>query len=206
MTTISRILVPVDFLPHSAEAVRRALDIAVRYSAEVILLHVYQPGEYPISAGDIVYDERQLERATRHVRARLDAVCREVDPIGRRGVTTRVLQGTPERAIVEAASREPFDLIVMGTHGRTGVDRIVSGSIAEHVMRHAPCAVLTVKSPRSTPARRIGSDTLSANALSANALSANALAADAGAARRWSTVLLGAPGLAIARAFSRPWR
>jgi hypothetical protein len=84
----------------------------------------------------------------------------------------------------------------MGTHGRTGVDRIVSGSIAERVMRHAPCAVLTVKSQRSTPARRIGSGTLSANALSA----------DASVARRWSTSLLGAPGVAIARAFSRPWR
>jgi nucleotide-binding universal stress UspA family protein len=196
MTTISRILVPIDFLPHSAEAVRRALDIAHCYSAEVILLHVYQPAEYPLSDGDVVYDERQLERATRHLRARLDAVRREVDPVGRQRVSVRVLQGTPERAIVEAASSEPFDLIVMGTHGRTGVDRIVSGSIAERVMRHAPCAVLTVKSQRSTPARRIGSGTLSANALSA----------DASVARRWSTSLLGAPGVAIARAFSRPWR
>lgn len=196
MTTISRILVPIDFLPHSAEAVRRALDIAHCYSAEVVLVHVYQPAEYPLAAGDVVYDEQQLEQATRHLRARLDAVRREVDPSGRRRVSTRVLQGAPERAIVEAANNEPFDLIVMGTHGRTGVDRIFSGSIAEHVMRHAACAVLTVKSPRSTPARRIGSGTLAASAL----------AADAGAARRWSTALLGAPGVAIARAFSRPWR
>jgi universal stress protein A len=191
MDTISRILVPIDFLPHSAAAVRRALDVARRYSAEVVLLHVYQPARYPMAAGDIVYDERQLERATRQVRARLDAVRREVDPIGRRRVSTRVLQGTPERAIVEAASSEPFDLIVMGTHGRTGVDRIVSGSIAEHVMRHAPCAVLSVKSPRAAHAHRLGS---------------GRLAADESAARRWSTALLGAPGVAIARAFSKPWR
>lgn len=192
MNTISRILVPIDFLPHSAEAVRRALDIARRFSAEVVLLHVYQPAEYPMSAGDVVYDERQLERVTQQVRDRLDAVCREVDPIGRLGVSTRVLQGTPEHAIVEAASSEPFDLIVMGTHGRTGVDRIVSGSIAEHVMRLAPCAVLTVKSRRPVHPHRVGEN--------------RRLAADENGARRWSTALFGAPGIAIARAFSRPWR
>ena len=191
MNTISRILVPIDFLPHSAEAVRRALDIARRFSAEVVLLHVYQPAEYPMSAGDVVYDERQLERATRQIQARLDAARREVDPIGRRRVSARVLQGTPERAIVEAASSEPFDLIVMGTRGRTGVDRFVSGSIAEQVMRHAPCAVLTVKTPRAAQPQHMGSDRL---------------AADESAARRWSTALLGAPGLALARAFSKPWR
>lgn len=191
MNTISRILVPIDFLPHSAEAVRRALDIAHRYSAEVVLLHVYQPAEYPMSDVEVVYDAQQLERMTERVQARLDAVRREVDPIGRRHVSARVMQGAPERAIVEAAASEPFDLIVMGTRGRTGVDRIVSGSIAEQVVRHAPCAVLTVKSQRSAPPRRIGSDTL---------------AADPDAARRWSTALLGAPGLAIARAFSKPWR
>jgi universal stress protein A len=197
MNTISRILVPIDFLPHSAEAVRRALDIAGRYSAEVVLLHAYQPAAYPMSVGDVVvYDERQLERVTAEVRARLDAVRREVDPLGGRHVSARVVQGMPGPAIVEAASSEPFDLIVMGTHGRTGVDRIVSGSVAEHVMRHAPCAVLTVKGPRAPQADRGGRARLAVVATNGNA----------NAARRWSTGLLAAPGVAIARAFSRPWR
>lgn len=191
MNTISRILVPIDFLPHSAEAVRRALDIARHYAAEIVLLHVYQPAEYPMSPGDVSYDERQLELVTAKVRARLDAVRREVDPIGRRGVSARVLPGTPERVIVEAAVREPFDLIVMGTRGRTGVDRFISGSIAEQVMRRAPCAVLTVKTAREAPALPVAN---------------GALAVDEGAARRWSASLFGAPGLAIARAISRPWR
>jgi universal stress protein A len=197
MNTISRILVPIDFLPHSAEAVRRALDIAGRYSAEVVLLHAYQSAAYPMSVGDVVvYDERQLERVTAGVRARLDAVRREVDPLGRRHVSARVVQGMPGPAIVEAASSEPYDLIVMGTHGRTGVDRIVSGSVAEHVMRHAPCAVLTVKRPRAAQAEHGGRARLAVVATNGNA----------NAARRWSTALLGAPGIAIARAFSRPWR
>jgi universal stress protein A len=197
MNTISRILVPIDFLPHSAEAVRRALDIARRYSAEIVLLHAYQPAAYPMSVGDVVvYDEPQLERMTARVRARLDAVRREVDPTGRGHVSARVVQGLPGPAIVEAASSEPFDLIVMGTHGRTGVDRIVSGSVAEHVMRHAPCAVLTVKRPRAAQADRGGRARLAVVATNGNA----------NVARRWSTAWLGAPGVAIARAFSRPWR
>jgi nucleotide-binding universal stress UspA family protein len=189
--TISRILVPIDFLPHSAEAVRRALDIARHYSAEVVLLHVYQPAEYPLSPGDVVYDERQLELVTAKVRARLDAVRREVDPIGRRRVSTRVLPGIPEQVIVEAAEREAIDLIVMGTRGRTGVDRLIAGSIAEQVMRRAPCAVLTVKTAREAPAHLVAR---------------GALAAGDSAARRAPASFFGAPGLAIARAISRPWR
>jgi universal stress protein A len=187
MTTVSKILVPLDFLPHSAEAVHRALDLASRYSAEVVLLHVYQPAEYPMLPGDIVYDEPRLEQIGVEARARIEAVRRDVDPLGRR-VTTRVVQGAPARVIVDLASSEPFDLIVMGTHGRTGMGRIVRGSIAEEVVRRAPCGVLTVKSPRSPVSGRfIGAP---------------------GVSRRPASVgsELGAPSLAIARAFSKPWR
>lgn len=155
MHHIERILVPIDFLPHSADAVRRALDLAAKYDAEVTLLHVYEPAAYPLSAGDIVYDEDRLERASARVRARLDAVRRDIDPAGRRRVVVRVLQGAPARAIVEAASEGRVDLIVMGTHGRTGIDRFMSGSIAEDVMRRAPCPVLTIKAPSQPEPRRI---------------------------------------------------
>lgn len=148
MNTITRILVPLDFQPHSAEAVQRAVDLARQYAAEVVLLHVYDPAQYPMSSGDVVYSQPQLERVSAGVRARLDAVRRDVDPLGRCRISTRVVQGAPARAIVQAASDEPFDLIVMGTHGRTGVSRILLGSIAEDVMRRAPCAVLTVKTAR----------------------------------------------------------
>jgi nucleotide-binding universal stress UspA family protein len=150
MKPFSKILVPLDFLPHSAEAVRRAMELADQYSAEVVLLYVYEPGEYPVPPVDIVYDTKQLERLTATVRARLEAVRRDVDPVGRRRVTTRVLQGRPARSIIDAAATEPFDLIVMGTHGRTGVERLVLGSVAEEVMRRAACAVLTVKRPRQS--------------------------------------------------------
>lgn len=155
MKPFSRILVPVDFLPHSAEAVQRAMALAEPSSAEVVLLHVYEAGEYPMPTGDVVYDPHQLHRMTVEVRGRLEAVRRDVDPAGNRRVTTRVLQGPPARTIVEAATREPFDLIVMGTHGRTGVERLVLGSVAEEVMRRAPCAVLTIKKPRESALERL---------------------------------------------------
>src|SRR5687767_3473939 len=108
MKPFSKILVPLDFLPHSAEAVRRAMELAGQYSAQIVLLYVYEPGQYPMPPVDIVYDTEQLDHMTAKVRARLEAVRRDVDPVGRWRVTTRVLQGSPARTIIEAAAKEPF--------------------------------------------------------------------------------------------------
>jgi nucleotide-binding universal stress UspA family protein len=171
MKPFSKILVPLDFLPHSAEAVRRTMELAGQYSANVVLLYVYEAGEYPMPPVDIVYGTEQLDHMTAKVRARLEAVRRDVDPLARLHVTTRVLQGSPARSIIDVAVNEPFDLIVMGTHGRTGVERFVLGSVAEEVMRRAPCAVLTVKRPRESAGEH--------------------LSAGRGAPSRWSLALLG---------------
>jgi K+-sensing histidine kinase KdpD len=88
-------------------------------------------------------------------RARLDAVRRDADPLGQRRITTRVVLGAPARAIIEAADRERVDLIVMGTHGRTGVGRALLGSVAEQVMRRASCPVLTLKAARASAFARL---------------------------------------------------
>lgn len=190
MNAISKILVPIDFLPHSAEAVRHALDLADPFGAEVVLLHVFQAGEYPLSPTDVVYDPEQLERVSAKVRARLEAVRRDVDPQGRRRVSIRVSQGLPVDAILEACLREPFDLIVMGTHGRTGFGRLVAGSVAEEVMRRAPCAVLTVKSSRPAPPRRRVASVVPVNGRRPAAISS----------------VFEAPGASIAHAVSKPWK
>lgn len=150
MQSFSKILVPVDFLPHSAEAVRHAMDLAGQHSAEVVLLYAYEPGQYPATPGDVIYDAEQLQRMTTKERARLDAVRRDADPLGQRRITTRVALGAPVHAIIEAATRECVDLIVMGTHGRTGVGRALLGSVAEQVMRRASCPVLTLKTARAS--------------------------------------------------------
>lgn len=146
MKPFSRILVPVDFQPHSAEAVHQAMKLAAPHSTQLVLLHVDTPADDP-KPGDIVYRPRQLTRRTDDALARLEAVRRDIDPSGR-CVSTRMLRGAPARSIIDVAAQEACDLIVMGTHGRTGIERIVLGSVAEQVVRGAPCAVLTVKSPR----------------------------------------------------------
>lgn len=155
MKPFTRILVPIDFMSHSAEAIRAALDVAGHYHAEVVLLYVHEPVEHPMMpSGHIVSSPAQLERMCPTARARLEAVRREVEATGSRDVTARLVHGRPAPAILELAEREPFDLIIMGTHGRTGVERIVLGSVAEEVMRRAPCPVLTIKTSRAVAQRR----------------------------------------------------
>jgi nucleotide-binding universal stress UspA family protein len=146
MTPFSKILVPIDFTPHTAEAVRCAIDLAGRYDAELLLLYVYEPAEYPVPEGYVIYTPEQLERMTTEIQKRLEATRQEVAAAGARRVSAQLLQGSPAQAIIEHARDERFDLIVMGTHGRSGVGRWVLGSVAEKVVRGAPCPVLTVKS------------------------------------------------------------
>jgi nucleotide-binding universal stress UspA family protein len=145
MMPFSKLLVPIDFAAHSAEAVLRAVDLAKRYDAELLLVYVYEPAEYPVPDGHVVYTREQFQRVTAEVQKRLDAARLDAETAGAPRVSTRLLQGRAAQSIVELASDESFDLIVMGTHGRTGVDRWVMGSVAEKVLRGAPCAVLTVK-------------------------------------------------------------
>jgi nucleotide-binding universal stress UspA family protein len=78
---------------------------------------------------------------------RLEAARRDTEALGARRVTSRLEYGDPATGIVGIAADEGVDLIVMGTHGRTGVSRWLIGSVAEKVVRSAPCAVLTVKAP-----------------------------------------------------------
>jgi nucleotide-binding universal stress UspA family protein len=149
---IKRILVPVDF----SEPALRALDYAVEFGRgpELTVLHVIEPVYYPM-AGDvsgvgydmtIVYQE--LERAARQQLSRIAAKLRA------RRVRARTLLcvGAPHRAIVETAKKLKADLIVMSTHGRTGLSHAVMGSVAERVVRTAACPVLTV---RGRPRRRV---------------------------------------------------
>jgi nucleotide-binding universal stress UspA family protein len=147
MTPFTKILVPVDFNPHSAEAVYRAIDIARRYEAELLLLYAYEPADYPLPEGYVVYTTEQLERMTAEIQKRLEAARQQAEAAGAPRVSTRLIQGSAAQVILDLARDERFDLIVMGTHGRTGVGRWVMGSVAEKVVRSASSPVLTVRSP-----------------------------------------------------------
>jgi len=147
--TITRILVPTDFSPHSDAALEYAVALARRLDATIGLLHVvddpflsgaWSPDAFVPNATEFLAD--LVADARRRVD---DSVAR----IAAQGIPTdaAVVTGPPVRMIVEHARTGEFDLIVMGTHGRTGLAHAVLGSVAERVLRSAPCAVLSVKEP-----------------------------------------------------------
>ena len=145
MKSFKKILVPTDFSAHSQEAVRTAADVAQKYGASIALVHVYEPVAYTLPEGYVLVTPQQLVDLNTEFDRRLAAAKKEAEAAGARTVTTELLQGPPPYEIVDFAERNAIDLIVMGTHGRTGIKHTLLGSIAERVLRKAPCPVLTVK-------------------------------------------------------------
>jgi nucleotide-binding universal stress UspA family protein len=152
MNAFEKILVPVDFTPHSADAVRMACDVALHYSASITLVHIHEPVDYALPEGYVLYTPDQLSRLTAEFETRLRGTQRDVEALGVSRVDTRLLQGSAAVEIAELAHSGNFDLIVMGTHGRTGLRHVLMGSVAERVLRTAPCPVLTVKARESSKA------------------------------------------------------
>lgn len=150
MSQISRMLVPTDFSPPSALAADYAIDMARRYGATIELLHVIED-----FAGAHFTMEGYIDLP--HVRDRIRAeaetglaeLARRAEAAGVR-VSTHLMSGNPAAAIVKHANGEASDLIVMGTHGRSGFAHLLLGSVAERVVRTAPCPVLTVRDTRRT--------------------------------------------------------
>jgi nucleotide-binding universal stress UspA family protein len=143
--TFRKILCPVDFSPGSQLAMRVAIRLASDAEAELVLAHAwYVP---PVAfAEDYVFSPVLIQTMRDGAEAALDAAAREAAALGARHLTPKLLTGTPRHEIVQVLERDPaFDLVVMGTHGRTGLARFLLGSVAESVVRHAPCSVLTVR-------------------------------------------------------------
>ncbi|HEY0990430.1 MAG TPA: universal stress protein, partial [Kofleriaceae bacterium] len=141
----TKIMCPVDFSPGSQQAMRTAVRIANEQDAELVLVHSwYIPAA--TFAGDYVYAGDIVQAMTDDAQRALENAVDEARKLGARRVTSRILNGLPWQQIVEAAQREPgLGLIVIGTHGRTGLSRVLMGSVAELVVRHAPCPVLTIR-------------------------------------------------------------
>jgi nucleotide-binding universal stress UspA family protein len=154
MGNIRRILVPVDFSPPSRAAVRYAGQLAQELGATIDLLHIWRPPTF-IPAGLMVVvpgaaDHQSLESlAETEIAESMHALVAELK--AERGIEARLRvgfqPGSPADPIVELAERGEFDLIVMGTHGRTGVARLFLGSVAERVARLSHCPVLIVPAP-----------------------------------------------------------
>jgi nucleotide-binding universal stress UspA family protein len=145
--SIKRILVPVDFSAHSEKAARYATTLANRFGARVSLLHVV---EDPFVTGAwraeafVPNIPELLDELVKAAQVQIGELKARLAAQGL-GVETAVITGQPAHSIVELATVGAFDLIVMGTHGRTGLSHAFMGSIAERVVQKAPCAVLTVR-------------------------------------------------------------
>lgn len=145
MISIRRILCPVDFSETSDYALKYALELGQRFGAEVHLVHAYQLPVYAMPDGALVAGPEAVASLT-------DKLQKDLTALGKRheGVTkTHLLEGVPHREIDDLAKKLPADIIVMGTHGRSGLARVLIGSVAERVVRTAPCPVLTVHVPEA---------------------------------------------------------
>lgn len=143
---MNTILVAIDFSDDSRLALRRALEIADRFDAKVTLVHAIDLTGLRGAAPELYVDIPSLAARIRDsAEAGLREIAAAEDPEGRRIVAAEVYEGRPANAIVEAAREKKASLIVTGTHGRTGLSRMVLGSVAERVVRHAPCDVLVVR-------------------------------------------------------------
>jgi nucleotide-binding universal stress UspA family protein len=145
MKPFKKILVPVDFSAHSEEAMHVAADLASHYGAALTLVYVYEPMQYALPEGYILYTPDQIAQMTSAFKERLGRAEQALKDMGVARVDARLLQGIVPFELGELAKNEGMDLIVMGTHGRTGVKRALMGSVAERVLRTAPCPVLVVK-------------------------------------------------------------
>jgi nucleotide-binding universal stress UspA family protein len=146
--TLDRILVPVDFSDCSLDALEYAAVVAQQAKASVELLHVLEPLSYGLdfTLGHAGEREQKRERLTK----RLQDLSAALTAAGI-AVTSHVRGGLPPDSILDDARTRPTDLIVMGTHGRRGLSRVMSGSVTEAVLRRARCPVLTVRSPKFSP-------------------------------------------------------
>ena len=154
MKAYEKILVPVDFASHSAEAIRRAVDLAQHYSASLTLIYVYEPLDYALPEGYALYTPEQTGRLMNDFKERLLQTQRDVQAMGVSRVESHVLNGAAALEIADFAREHDYDLIVMGTHGRTGLSHLLMGSVAERVLRTAHCPVLTVKASEEAPESR----------------------------------------------------
>jgi len=141
MLPIHTILHPTDFSEHSGHALRFAAGLARDYGARVVVLHAAEVPPVSYFEGVIVSDPEEPIRAARQRLEQLDV------PHAGVPVERRFEVGDPTETILRTAAEIRADLIVMATHGRTGIERFLMGSVAERVVRRAPCPVLTLTAP-----------------------------------------------------------
>ncbi len=142
-----KILVPIDFSDFSKSSLKYAVNFAKQFNANLILIYVVEPIIYPpdFSMGQIAIPTTGLEMDKRAVEELNKLAENEIpSDVSKK---TIVKTGKPFYEIIDTAKEEDVDLIIISTHGHTGVEHILFGSTAEKVVRKAPCPVLTLREP-----------------------------------------------------------
>jgi nucleotide-binding universal stress UspA family protein len=148
MLTWSKILCAVDFSQSSRVALEDAADLAKRLGAELTLIHVR---ELPLPMDEAALSERDLAVAdAREIQGKLETWRAEAARLAERPVEVILVHGASGLEIVETARRGDYDVVVTGSHSRKGIRRVLLGSVAERIVREAPCTVLVA---RETPDR-----------------------------------------------------
>ncbi len=155
MLAIKKILCPVDFSSCSAAALDAALDLATKFDSTLTVMHVYEVHRYvrpDLTIWTHAGEARPLSELAR------DQAVNEMDELSERckavkvEASFKVVEGLPVNVIVETAEQGEYDLLVLGTHGRTGLSHLLMGSVAERVVRASPIPVLTFKEPQNPAA------------------------------------------------------
>jgi universal stress protein A len=137
---VSRILVATDFSEHSRKALSYAIGFAAQFGAKLTLVHVVEPVLYPTD-WMLPLPEIDFAQTRKFLIEQLKTFSKK-SPVT---AQPTVRYGQPAEEIVQVARERKIDLIVIGTHGHSGVKHLLIGSVAERVVRHAPCPVLTLR-------------------------------------------------------------
>lgn len=147
MEMIKKILVPIDFSDFSKNALRYAIQFAENFQAKVYIVYVIEPMVYPsdFSLGQVAIPNVEYDMQ--------DRAKSELDNLIKNEITTSleteiiIRAGKPFVEIIDVAAEKDIDLIIIATHGLTGVEHLLFGSTAEKVVRKAPCPVLSIREP-----------------------------------------------------------
>lgn len=143
MPRFDTILVGVDFSPYSAAAVDLAADLAAKLEARIVLVHAFHEPLVASALGGAGPTAELSEKIRQEAATALRGEARRIEGAGR-PVEVRVVESSPAEGIASEAGSLGADLVVIGTRGRTGLEHVLLGSVAERTIRIAPCPVVTV--------------------------------------------------------------
>ena len=142
---LRKILCPVDFSNDSREAMEFAIELAAKNHAALALVHVWEPPLW-LTSSEMPISGEAIQQIVDSEEQNLETWAGDARRLGAPDVSSSFLRGAAWDQVVQAAKSDPsVDLIVMGTRGRTGLKHALIGSVAEKVVRHAPCRVLVTR-------------------------------------------------------------